>query len=115
MATKYQRALKQLKQGRTWQQVADEMSDALGETVYRSDPWNVANNKSSSRKVEAALEQMGLIPGPKPRYRLACEFETEEERESFRRFFGLYGDYTFTNLIYEIWDEEKGKEFREYA
>ena len=111
MATKYQRALKQLKQGKTWQQVADEMTGVLGETVYRSDPWNVANDKSSSRKVEAALEQMGLIPGPKPRFRLACEFASEEVRKQFRDYYGLYGDYTFSDLIHEMWmhDEDRNE------
>ncbi len=110
MLTKYQRALGQLKQDRTWQQVADKLTDALGETVHRSDPWNVYNNKSGSRKVEVALEQMGLIPKEKPRYRLACEFVSEEERESFRRFYGLYNDYTFTNLVYDVWYLEKARD-----
>ena len=107
MATKYQRALKELKQGKTWQQVADEMSDVLGETVHRSDPWNVANSKSSSRKVEAALEQMGLIPGSKPRYRLACEFESEEERERFRNHYHIDNEFTFTIWVLSMWENEQ--------
>ena len=104
MATKYQRALKELKQGRTWQQVADKLGDALGETVHRSDPWNVMNHKSSSRKVEAALEQMGLIPGPKPRYRLAMEFDCKEDREDFRDYYGINNkEITFTDWALSIW------------
>lgn len=109
MATKYQRALKELKQGKTWQQVADKMSDVLGETVHRSDPWNVANDESRSRKVEAALEQMGLISGPRPRFRLAVEFGSERERELFREFYEIDNQYqTFTVWIFKIWAKDYG-------
>ena len=107
MRTKYQRALWDMKEGRTWQWVADELTLALGETVHRAEAWSEAHGKYKASKVRTALEQMGLIPGPRPRFRLACEFESEEEREFFRDYYYLKDGYTFSNLIHELWDVDK--------
>jgi len=102
MTTKYQRAVIKMKQGKTWQEVADELGGAIGEKMHRSNPWNVAHGKSRSKKVEEALEELGLVESKK-RYRLAAEFNSEEERELFKDQFGIGGHYTFTQWAHDQW------------
>lgn len=104
MPTKYQRALKDMKEGCTWQKIADELSNALGEVVYRSDVWNVANGRSSSIKVEKALELMEAVAMPPKRYRLAVDFDSERQRQDFRDFYGIDNDrMTFTDWVLGQW------------
>ena len=107
MPNKYQRALQDMKQGATWQKIADEISEALGETVHRSDVWNVANGKSSSVKVEQGLELLGYVEPPSKRYRLAADFPDDETRQRFKEHYGIDNDeLTFTDWVFSIWEHD---------
>lgn len=106
---KYQRALEDMKQGKTWEDVAQELSDAIGEKVHRSDPWCLYNGKTkSSRKVMAGLEELGLVESPGKRYRLAAEFESEERVKEFKEFYGIDNrERTFTDVVHRMWIQDK--------
>ena len=104
---KYQRALKKMKQGATWQKIADQLGEVIGEKIHRSDPWNVYSGRSSSTKVETALKLGGWVYVPKKRFRLAAEFSSPEEVERFKRFYGIGDEYTFTDMIDIQWQVDQ--------
>jgi len=105
---KYQRALKDMKRDVTWQNVADKLSDVLGETVHRSDAWNVANGRSSSSKVETALELGGWVTTQRKRYRLAAEFFEPDDVDRFKRYYGIDNkEFTFTDWVHIQWKKDE--------
>jgi hypothetical protein len=104
---KYQRALKGLKEGRTWKQVAEILSEGLGETVWPADPWNVYEGQSNSIKVETALQNLELVSMPGPRWRLAADFDSEDHRQAFKEFYDIDNETrTFTDWVHEKYLED---------
>lgn len=115
---KYQRALEALRVDRTWQKVADiltegwtlslALSGATDEVVWPSDAWNVWKGESTSVKVNTALETLGLVAMPGPRYRENAEYPDEVTRQEFRDFYGIDGkNYTFTQWVMGKWGMDK--------
>lgn len=105
---KYQRALVIMKQGRTWQSVADELSDVLEETIHRSDVHGTAKGKWSSWKVHAALELMEAVTMPKERSRLAADFIDDKQRNDFKDYYGIDNNITtFTDWVHLKWEIDR--------
>lgn len=113
---KYQRALEALRVDRTWQKVADILTDgwrqSLGEVtadvVWPSDAWNVWMGQSKSVKVNTALETLGLVSMPGPRWRQHCEFPDEKAMQDFKDFYHIDAEHTFTDWVQAKWGEDIG-------
>ena len=107
MPNKYQHALMDMKRSRAWQSIADELTVGLGETVNRSDVWGTAKGKWSSQKVMTAMENLGLVKVPGPRYRLAVDFPDDETRTAFKEFYEIDNDeLTFTEWVLSTWERD---------
>ena len=95
----YVNALKRLKEGLTWQGIANYLTEALddGRTVYKAEPWKMVNQGKWSPKVAQGLLAAEEVPGPRKRFRLHAEFHSAEEMEEFTRHYRIDGNtYTFT-------------------
>jgi hypothetical protein len=108
---KYRRALDDLynQENMTWRHIGTVLGDAIGETVHGSDAWNVWSGVSTSWKVEAGLEELGLVDPPRKRWRLAVEFESEGQRDRFRKFYGIDNkNKTMTDVVIGQWHKDDG-------
>ncbi len=111
---KYQRALEALKVDRTWQKVADILTEGWrlsfiidnNEVVWPSDAWSVWKGENKSVKVNTALETLGLVSMPGPRWRQHCEFPDEKTMKDFRDFYHIDAEYTFTDWVQAQWGKD---------
>ena len=109
---KYQRALETMKEGRTWQTVADLLGTALGETIHRSDAHGTAKGNWQSVKVRRALELMGAVSIPKKRIRLAADCPSLQARQEFKEFYGIDDDNSFGDWLWDTYEKDKLESFR---
>ena len=107
---KYQRALKGLKQGRTWIQVGKILSEGYRDTnhaegiVWPADAWSVYEGRSNSIKVETALQNLGLVSVPGPRWRRCIEFPDEATMLEFEAFYEIGKRQTVTEWAMGHWE-----------
>ena len=107
----YVNALKRLKEGSTWQGIANYLTEALddGRTVYKAEPWKMVNQGKWSPKVAQGLLAAEEVPGPRKRFRLHAEFDSQEQMDAFKYHYGINSTYfTFTEWAKYTWliDEE---------
>ena len=111
LPSKYASALNRLREGHTWQGIEDHLTDALGDgrIVFRSEVWKMSQRGKWSPKVAQALRASGDIAGPRKRFRLHAEFDTQEQMDAYMRFYGIDNkSLTFTEWAKYNWLIDEG-------
>ena len=102
----YVNALNRLKQGSTWQAIANHLTKALddGRTVFKAEVWKMSTQGKWSPKVAQGLLAAGDVPGPRKRFRLHAEFQSIEQMHAFMDYYSINSaSHTFTEWAKDVW------------